>query len=62
MSDITCDHCGNIINCADALDAGWILSYYRDGILIEAPVCDRCRLSGMEYTEDAWVTKRAEFI
>ena len=62
MSDITCDICGNVIDCADAIDAGWILSYYRDGIFIDAPVCDRCRLSDMEYTGDAWAMKRIEFI
>ena len=62
MSDIMCDICGVEIDAANALDAGWILSYYRDGVLIEAPVCDRCRVSDMEYTGDAWVMKKIEFI
>ena len=43
MSDITCDICGNVIDCADAIDAGWLTGYYVNNVFIEAPVCNRCR-------------------
>ena len=59
MSDITCNICGNVIDCTDAIDAGWIAGYYINSVFIDAPLCDTCRkyhvklneLGRMEYIE-----------